>query len=206
MNIFAIHNNYPNTDNNPANTSLLIKEPVVYTLTDTALTRDGRPFFIPDYASPCTFQMSLVVRICRLGRSISPRFAHRYYDAMTVGVMFTAQNILEQCRQYSLPWELAKGFDGAAAIGRFNSQSEEYHENRPVHFYLKQNDVIVQEGNSSEAIFSPTLLISYISRFYTLRQGDLLYTGFPCKANTAKENTHLAAYIDNTEVLSFNVK
>lgn len=206
MNIFAIHNNYPDKDNKQVGTPLLIKEPIVYTMTDTALTRNGRPFFIPDYAMPCTFQMSLVIRISRLGRSISPRFAHRYYDAMTVGIMFTAQNILEHCRQHALPWELAKGFDGAAVLGDFVPLSETNNEKGYIHFSLKQNETTIQEATSSEAVFDLPQLIAYISRFYTLRQGDLLYTGFPCPPNVAKEDTHITAYLNEAEVLSFNIK
>ena len=94
MNIFVIHNNYPSAYNKTDADAFIIEKPVIYTLTDTALTKDGKPFFIPDFASPCTFQMSLVLRISRLGRSISPRFAHRYYDALTVGVMFTVRTCL----------------------------------------------------------------------------------------------------------------
>lgn len=134
--------------------AFIIEKPVVYTLTDTALTKDGKPFFIPDFASPCTFQMSLVLRISRLGRSISPRFAHRYYDALTAGVMFTAQNLFEYCVSHSLPWEMAKGFDGAAALGRFVTLTEESKALSGYDFHLERG------GNHTKIRYDTTSLLS----------------------------------------------
>lgn len=206
MNIFVIHNNYPLAYNKTDADAFIIEKPVVYTLTDTALTKDGKPFFIPDFASPCTFQMSLVLRISRLGRSISPRFAHRYYDALTVGVMFTAQNLFEYCVSHSLPWEMAKGFDGAAALGRFVTLTEESKALSGYDFHLERDGETIQKSGMTQPRFSPEELIADISRFYTLRQGDLLYYGFPCSPEKATVNTRLTAFLGNTQVLSFNVK
>lgn len=206
MKIFLTDNNYsPLAGNKSIEPSLIGCAPVICEIPDTALLKDGRPFFIPDFASPCSYRAALVVRICRLGRCISPRFAHRYYDAATVGIAFTADNLLEQCRAQGLPWDISKGFDNSAAIGRFVTATEAEHPFAlPVR--VEEDGRTVQEGSLANANFSIDELVAYISRFYLLRQGDLIYTGFPCPACTARLDTRLTAWLGDEKVLSFNVK
>lgn len=208
MKIFAVYNNYNTVAGNnalPATFSYQgVGTPVVYTVPDTAQLKDDRPFFIPDFASPCTFQASLLVRISRLGRSISPRFAHRYYDAATVGVAFTAQRLWEESCREGLPWDTSKGFDSAAVTGRFIPLDGRHPDS--LAFELHENGRCVQQGPHTAPRWSVDELIAHISRFYLLRQGDLLYTGFPCPPGTARQDSHLTALMDGKKVLSFNIK
>lgn len=201
MKIIVIENNYPQ---NPATTAGA-NEPIIYTLPDTALLKDHRPFFVPDFADPCTFQLHLVARICRLGRSISPRYAHRYYDAVTVGVTFTAENLLQDLKAKGMPWELAKGFDGAAALGSFLpiDQLENYLE---LPFTLKGNDELLQTGMGKDMLTGIDQLIADLSQYYTFKQGDFLFTGCPGLPTTAVCNTHITGYIGEEKLLSFNIK
>lgn len=179
--------------------------PVLYTLPDTALLRDGRPFFIPDFAAPCTFTPAIVLRICRLGKSISPRFADRYYDAVGLGVTFTAQNLLEECRRRGLPWEISKGFDGAAALGQFISL-----DGNPVRESLNAEwraDGVKQTGKDVRTIMAHAdQYIAYVSNFYTLRQGDLIYFECGTEPSEAIRNTRLTGLWEDREILAFNIK
>ena len=205
MKIFAVHNNYAAENGNKTRESaFMYKEPVIYEMPDTALLKDNRPFFVPDYAMPCTYQVSLIVRVCRLGRHIAPNFARRYYDAMTVGVSFTADNLYRQCREAGLPWDVSKGFDGAAVCGTFIELAEGMAADGKMR--LEADGVTVQEAMTADSAFTVDEIVSHISKFYMLRQGDLIYTGYPCPPNVAKLNTRLTAWLDDTMVLGFNIK
>ena len=178
---------------------------VVYTLPDTALLKDHRPFFIPDFATTCTLRGQLVVRICRLGRSISARFAHRYYDAITTGVTFTAENILQELKEKGLPWELAKGFDGAAAIGKFIPLADiESGLNTPFSIYA--GDSLLQAGCGSDMLKHVDELIAEISQYYTLKQGDFIFTGCPTLPSIVTPNQNICGFVGEQKVLSFNIK
>ena len=199
-------------------------EPVVFTKCDSALVTRGRPFFIPDYTTECEYEAELVVRICRMGRSISERFAHRYYDAVTVGVDFTARDIQRRLRAEGLPWDLAKGFDGSAVIGDFRDFSgteapvlsgstnryEDHrvaqHLARGLHFRLDINGKTVQSGTSTDMIHSVDHIVSYISRFFTLKTGDLIFTGTPAGVGPVHIDDHLEGWLEEEKVLEFNVK
>ena len=205
MKIIVIENNYKG-GNKPEDATLYNAEtPVIYTLPDTAFLKDHRPFFVPDFADPCTMQLHLVVRIWRLGRSISERFAHRYYDAVSVGVTFTAENLLEDLREKGLPWELAKGFDGAAALGNFVPIAD-LGDYTQLPFSLHRGEETIQTGFGKDMIWNIDKLIAYISQFYTLKQGDFIFTGSPALPTTAVTNTNISGYIGEQKVLSFNVK
>ena len=205
MKIIVIENNYKENNKKADSTLYPAEQPVIYTLPDTALIKDHKPFFIPDFACPCSFQMHLVVRICRLGRSISKRFASRYYDAVSVGVTFTADNILKEVQENGLPWELAKGFDGAAALGEF-IPLDKLDNKEEISFSIKAGDQTIQTGLSKNMLWKVDELISYLSQYYTFKQGDYLYTGCPVQSTEAHPDTHLTGFIGNTKVLSFNVK
>lgn len=199
-------------------------EPAVFTKCDSALITRGRPFFIPDYTNECEYEAELVVRICRMGRSISERFAHRYYDAVTVGVDFTARDLQRRLRAEGLPWDLAKGFDGSAVIGEFRdfigdasavldgsaSREEEHIVSQKlkegIEFHLDINGKTVQQGVSTEMTYSVDYLISYISRFFTLKTGDLIFTGTPAGVGPVHIDDHLVGWMNGEKVLEFNVK
>lgn len=204
MKIFAVAYNYPG--HNKAATDALYnrEDPVVFTKADSSLLKGGRPMFLPDDLAPVDGEVELVVRICRLGKSIPERFACRYYDAVTCGVDFTARNLLLSMQQQGLPWELSKGFDGAAAIGEW--MPVEGLDRKDIRFQLDINGNPVQQGVSSGMIHSIDAVIAYISRWYTLRTGDLIFTGAPSAAVVVKENDHITGFINNEKLLEFNVK
>lgn len=181
------------------------EKPVIFTKADSALLKDKKPFFLPDELGRIDYESELVVRICRLGKSIPQRFAHRYYDAVTVGIDFTARDLQRQLRDAGHPWELCKGFDGAAAIGEW-IPVEKFRDIQALHFHLDINGKTVQEGCSSDMLFKVDELISYISQWFTLKTGDLLYTGTPAGVGPVHINDHLEGWIEERKVLEFNVK
>lgn len=182
------------------------EEPVIFTKADSALLTNGRPFFIPDFTQRCDYETELVVRICRLGRSIPQRFAHRYYDAMTVGIDFTARDLQQQLTAKGHPWELCKGFDGSAAVGRFVPKERFGDDIQNLHFHLDINGQTVQRGHTADMLRPVDELVSYISRFFTLKTGDLLYTGTPVGVGPVHENDHLCGWLEDEKLLEFNVK
>ena len=182
------------------------EEPVIFTKADSALLTNGRPFFIPDFTQRCDYETELVVRICRLGRSIPQRFAHRYYDALTVGIDFTARDLQQQLTAKGHPWELCKGFDGSAAVGRFVPKERFGHDIQDLHFHLDINGQTVQRGHTADMLRPVDELVSYISRFFTLKTGDLLYTGTPVGVGPVHENDHLCGWLEDEKLLEFNVK
>ena len=193
-------------------------EPVVFTKCDSALVNRGRPFFIPDFTNECEYETELVVRISRMGRSISQRFAHRYYDAVTVGIDFTARDIQRKMRAQGLPWDLAKGFDGSAVIGEWREFDQLPNRNpvelrnvsdllkAGVEFRLDINGNTVQSGVSTQMIHNVDRLVSYISNFFTLKTGDIIFTGTPVGVGQVHIDNHLTGFLDGEKVLEFNVK
>ncbi len=181
------------------------EEPVIFTKADSSLLKDGKPFFVPDHLGRVDYETEMVVRICRLGKSIPERFAHRYYDAVTVGIDFTARDLQRRLRDAGQPWDLCKGFDGAAAIGEWIPK-EKFLDVQALHFHLDINGRTVQEGCTSDMLFGVDRLISYISQFFTLKTGDMLYTGTPAGVGPVKIDDHLTGYLEDRKVMEFNVK
>ena len=205
MKIFAVGMNYIQHNKELDGTLYKTEKPVIFTKADSALLKDKKPFFLPDELGRIDYETELVVRICRLGKSIPQRFAHRYYDAITVGIDFTARDLQRQLRDAGHPWELCKGFDGAAAIGEW-IPVEKFRDIQALHFHLDINGKTVQEGCSSDMLFKVDELISYISQWFTLKTGDLLYTGTPAGVGPVHINDHLEGWIEERKVLEFNVK
>lgn len=181
------------------------EEPVIFTKADSSLLKDGKPFFLPEELGRIDYETELVVRVCRLGKSIPQRFAHRYYDAVTVGIDFTARDLQRRLRAEGKPWDLCKGFDGAAAIGSWVDIAK-FRDIQAIHFRLDINGRTVQEGCSADMLYKVDELIAYISRWFTLKTGDLIYTGTPVGVGPVSINDHLTGWIEDRKVLEFNVK
>ena len=181
-------------------------EPVIFTKADSALLKDRKPFFIPDDMGRIDYEAELVVRICRLGKSIPERFAHRYYDAVTVGIDFTARDLQNKARQQGMPWTICKGFDGSACIGEWVGKEELPDEVQALSFRLDINGRTVQQGCAADMLFTIDSLIAYISRFFTLKTGDLLFTGTPAGIGPVAIDDHLQGYIGERLVLDMRCK
>lgn len=205
MKIFAIGMNYAEYNKSLHETLLVSEEPVVFTKADSALLKDHKPFFIPDDMGKIECEAEVVVRICRLGKTISERFAHRYYDAVTVGIDFTARELQQKLREKGLPWDLCKGFDGSAALGEW-VQKDKFLDVQRLRFHLDINGKTIQEGCTSDMLFTVDRIISYISRFFTLKTGDIIYTGCPAVCGPVSINDHLEGYLEDRKVLEFNCK
>ncbi len=180
-------------------------EPVVFMKPDSSLLKKNKPFFLPDFSSDIHYELEVVVKISKLGKSISPKFAPRYYDEITAGIDITARDIQTRLSKSMLPWEISKGFDGSAPIGEFIPVSTAGDIGN-LDFRLEINDRIVQQGNTSDMIFGVDELISYVSRFFTLKTGDLIFTGTPSGVGPLKRNDHLVARIGDRPLLDFNIK
>ena len=205
MKIFAVGMNYIQHNKELDGTLYKPEEPVIFTKADSALLKDSKPFFLPDELGRIDYETELVVRICRLGKSIPQRFAHRYYDAVTVGIDFTARDLQNRLRAEGKPWDLCKGFDGSAAIGEWVS-IEKFRDIQAIHFRLDINGNTVQEGCSSDMLFKVDEIIAYISQWFTLKTGDILYTGPPAGVGPVHIDDHLTGWLEDRKVLEFNVK
>ncbi len=208
MKIFAIGMNYAE-HNKELNNTLLItetkgktEEPVIFTKADSALLKNGKPFFIPDFMGRIDYETEIVVRICRLGKSIPARFAHRYYDAMTVGIDFTARDVQKKAKDLGRPWTIAKGFDGSAIIGDW-VEKEQLPDIQNLNFHLDINGKTVQQGWTGDMLYRVDDIIAYVSRFFTLKTGDLLYTGTPVGVGPVHVDDHLEGYLEDRKLLDF---
>ncbi len=181
------------------------KDPVIFLKADSSLLKDHKPFFIPDFMGRIDYETEIVVRICRLGKGIPERFAHRYYDAVTVGIDFTARDMQQKAREGGLPWDICKGFDGSAVIGEW-VEKETLPSVDSLRFHLDINGKTVQSGFTGDMIFKVDQIISYISQFYTLKTGDILFTGTPVGVGPVSINDHLEGYLEDRKLLEFNCK
>ena len=205
MKIFAVGMNYVGY-NKALNEPLLKQDdPVIFTKADSSLLKDRKPFFIPDELGTIEYEAEIVVRVCRLGKSISERFASRYYDAVTVGIDFTARDLLRKLSQQGLPWDMSKSFDGAAALGEWISK-DKFLDIQRLRFHLDVNGETKQEGCTSDMIYKVDEIISYVSRFFTLKTGDLIYTGCPVSGTPIHINDRLEGYIEERKVLDLHCK
>ena len=202
MKIFAVGMNYVEHNKELNHALYNTEEPVIFLKADSSLLKNRKPFFVPDHMGRIDHEAEIVVRICRLGKNIPERFAHRYYDALTVGIDFTARDIQQRLRQDGLPWDIAKGFDGAAVIGEWVDK-ETIGDINALPFHLDINGQTVQKGTTADMTFGINQLISYISRFFTLKTGDMLFTGTPAGVGPVIPNDHMTGYIEERKVLDF---
>ena len=178
--------------------------PIIFMKPDSAIIKNGKHFYVPDFLGQIDYEAEIVVRINKLGKSIPARFARRYYDAITVGIDFTARDMQRRLIAAGEPWDMSKGFDGSAVLGEFRPV-EQYDINN-VDFSLTINDEVVQSANSSQMLFPVDEVIAYVSRFCTLKTGDLIFTGTPAGAGPVQIGTHLKGYIGDDKVLDFHVR
>ncbi len=205
MKIIAVGWNYPK-HNAEMGREENVQKPVIFLKPETALLKDGKPFFLPRFSNRIEHEAELVFRISRLGKNIAPKFAHRYYDAVTVGIDFTARDIQEEARNQGSPWEIAKGFDYSAPIGKFVELPEGVGKADNLDFSLCVNGEKRQQGNSRQMLFPIDEIIAYVSQFYTLKIGDLIFTGTPPGVGAVAIGDHLEGYLGDMRVLDFFVK
>jgi 2-keto-4-pentenoate hydratase/2-oxohepta-3-ene-1,7-dioic acid hydratase in catechol pathway len=181
------------------------EKPVFFMKPDSALVIRNRPFFYPDFSGDVHHEIEVVLKICRLGRSIDEKFALRYFNEIALGVDFTARDLQSECKKKGLPWEIAKGFDYSAPVSRFYSL-DEFKDIHNLDFHLDINSETRQKGNTRDMIFSFAKIIAYVSKFMTLKTGDLIYTGTPAGVGPVQIGDHLEGYIEDRKLLDFRVK
>jgi len=181
------------------------QEPVFFLKPDTAISPKGHPFFIPDFSQNIHYEVELVLKINRLGKHIEERFAHKYYSEIGLGIDFTARDIQEEVKSKGLPWEKAKGFDGSAVVSQ-NFLATQNMNLFEVPFSLKKNGTVVQRGNSKDMLFNFNKIISYLSQYYTLKIGDLIYTGTPSGVGSVIAGDVLEGYIEDKKMFEVIIK
>lgn len=203
MKLICIGRNY--VDHAKEMNSPLPENPVFFMKPDTCIIRNNQPFFYPDFTKELHYEIEFVVKLSRLGRNISEKFAHRYYNEVGLGVDFTARDLQQECKQKGLPWEISKAFDGSAPISRFVPKTQ-FERIENIDFCLEKNGEIVQKGNTGNMIFHIDKLIAYASKFVTIRTGDLLFTGTPAGVGPVKIGDRLKGYLNGELMLDFFVR
>lgn len=181
------------------------ESPVIFIKPDTSLIQKNNPFFIPDFSRLINYELELLVKINRIGKYIQPKFAFKYYREIGLGIDFTARDIQQQLKEKGLPWEKAKGFDGSALIGEWFDKSS-FEDINKLDFHLLKNSVVTQSGNSSQMIWKIDELISEISKFFTLKIGDIIFTGTPEGVGDVQEDDLLEGYLMNKKAFSIKIK
>ena len=184
---------------------VLPAKPVVFLKPDSSLLKNNKPFFIPGFSRNIHYEIEIVLRICKLGRSIAEKYAYRYYDQLTLGVDMTARDLQSYLSSSGMPWDISKSFDGAAPVGEFIPVNEAGDVNN-IAFRLEKNSETVQAGNTSGLIFNFDKIISYVSGFFTLKTGDLIFTGTPSGVGPVQRNDRLTGYIGDRKVIDFMVR
>ena len=205
MKIVCVGMNYA-SHNKEMQRALLMSEPTIFMKSDVSLLKDGKPFFIPDFSSDVQYETEIVVKINRLGKSIHRKFAPRYYDEITVGIDMTARDLQQKLKQGGLPWEISKAFDNSAIIGQFVSLKAEGLDIDAIPFRLDIDGKTVQQGNTADMIFNTNEIIEYVSRFITLKMGDLIFTGTPAGVGKVAINNCLQGYVNDKKLLDFQIK
>ncbi|MGZ3777174.1 MAG: fumarylacetoacetate hydrolase family protein [Mucilaginibacter sp.] len=203
MKIIAIGRNYAEHAkelNNPVPTV-----PVIFMKPDTALLRENRPFYYPDFSEDIHHEIEIVLKVCKEGKHINEKFAGNYYDEIGLGVDFTARDIQQKHKEKGLPWELAKAFDGSAPVSNFVPKTQ-FVDLYNLNFKLEINSETRQQGNTKDLLFSFERIIAFVSRYITLKKGDLIFTGTPQGVGKVSVGDHLEAYLENDKMLDFCVK
>lgn len=180
-------------------------EPVVFIKPDSAILLKQHPFVIPEFSNDVHHELELIVKISKVGKYIEPKFAHKYYDEVSVGIDFTARDLQTKLKEKGLPWEKAKAFDGSAVIGEFLPKTQ-FVSLENVNFELKNNSVTVQKGNSAMMMWNVDALVSYVSQFFTLKIGDIIFTGTPQGVAAVKPNDVLEGFLEGQKLFRIQVK
>ncbi len=180
-------------------------EPILFLKPDSAIILKGQPFFIPEFTQDVHYEVELLVRINRIGKHIDQKFAHKYYDEIGLGIDFTARDLQTKLKEKGMPWEKAKAFDGSACIGEFVDKST-FSDVNSIGFSLLKNGEVVQNGNSMLMMWKIDALIEYISKYFTLKIGDVIFTGTPAGVGAVKAEDMLTGYIEQKEMFSLKVK
>jgi acylpyruvate hydrolase len=204
MRIFAIGRNYAEHIKELNNERP--DEPVIFTKPDSAVLRNNAPFYYPDFSKDVHYEVELVLRICKEGKNIEEKFAHKYYDAIGIGVDFTARDLQQKAKEKGLPWDIAKGFNGSAPISDKFLPVSAFADLKNINFSLSVDGETKQQGNTSFMLFSFDYIILYLSRFFTLRTGDLIFTGTPKGVGPVKVGNVLSAYVEQEKFLEFEVR
>lgn len=203
MKIIAIGRNY--IEHAKELNNAIPESPVIFMKPDTALLKDNRDFYYPEFSKDIHYEVEVVVRICNEGKHVSEKFAHKYYDAVGLGIDFTARDLQADLKKKGLPWEIAKAFDHSAIISPLLPK-DDFENIQNIDFSLKLNNVEVQRGNTANMIFSIDQLISYISQRITLRKGDLLYTGTPAGVGPVNIGDRLEGFLHEKSMFTCNIK
>jgi 2-keto-4-pentenoate hydratase/2-oxohepta-3-ene-1,7-dioic acid hydratase in catechol pathway len=204
MKILAIGWNYRD-HNKELSFNELPKEPTFFLKAETALLKDNKPFYYPDFSTQIEYEVELVIRIDKLGKGIDEQFAHRYYSEIGLGIDFTARDLQKKQRESGGPWEICKSFDNSAPVSQFIPVSQ-FESVQNINFRLDINGKTVQQGNTANMIFSVDKIISYLSRFFLLKMGDLIFTGTPVGVGLVKVGDRLQGYIENELMFDFLIK
>lgn len=180
-------------------------EPVFFMKPDTSLLKDNQAFYYPDFSKEIHHEVELVIKINKPGKNIQVQFANKYYDEIGIGIDFTARDIQAECKKKGLPWEKAKAFDGSAPIGKFIDKKQ-FADEKNINFKLAVNGNTVQTGNSGNMLFSFDKIVAHVSKFFTLKTGDLIYTGTPEGVGPVAINDRLEAFIEDQKLLDFEIK
>lgn len=203
MKIFCIGRNYAEHAkelNNP-----IPEEPVIFMKPPTALLRDNQAFYIPEFSNDVHYEVELVLKVSKNGKSIEREFASKYYDAVGLGIDFTARDIQYKCKEKGLPWEKAKAFDHSAVLGDFISL-DKLHDSKSIRFSLQKNGEIVQSGDSGDMLFDFDALIVQVSKYFTLQQGDLIYTGTPAGVGPIAIGDVLTGHLEDQMMFTCEIK
>lgn len=203
MKILAIGRNYAEhikelNNERPAN-------PVIFMKPDTAVLRNNDPFYYPSFSNDIHYEVELVLKVSKMGKNINEKFASKYYDEVGIGIDFTARDLQQKAKEKGLPWALAKGFNGSAPVSEFIPKNE-LGELSDINFSLKVDNELKQVGNTALMLFNFDYIVSYLSKFFTLKKGDLIFTGTPAGVGPIKIGQKLAAFIENEKLLECEIK
>ena len=204
MKIICIGQNY--SDHIKELNSKPSKEPMFFLKPDSAILLKKHPFVIPEFTNEVHYEVELLIRINKLGKYIQPKFAHKYYDEIGLGIDFTARDLQRECKGKGHPWEKAKGFDGSAVLGDTWVSKENFKDLNDINFHLEKNGEIVQKGNTANMIFDVDTLIAHVSQFMTLKIGDILFTGTPAGVGPVAINDKLIGYLEDKALFTVNIK
>ncbi len=203
MKILAIGRNYADHIKELSNERT--DEPVIFTKPDTAILKNNEPFYYPDFSKDIHYEVEIILRICKEGKYVNEEHAHKYYDKIGLGIDFTARDLQSKAKEKGLPWAIAKGFNGSAPISEWYNK-EDFKELNNLNFSLKVNGELKQEGNTSMMLFTFDYIISYLSKFFTLKTGDIIFTGTPAGVGPITIGDQLEGFVEQQKLLDFEIK